>query len=66
MIKPGKMRWGGHVAIIDQRKEYRIFQGKSEGEKPVGRPRRRRTIIVRWNIERWSGMGWIGVAQDMD
>jgi hypothetical protein len=36
------MRWAGHVAQIGpKRNAYRIFVGKSEGKRPLGRPRRR-------------------------
>jgi hypothetical protein len=42
MIKPRKMRWGGHVARMGERRNaYRIFMGKLEGRRPFGRPRRR-------------------------
>jgi hypothetical protein len=56
MIKPRKMRWAGHVASMAQKNEYRIFQGKPEGERPLGRPRSRRRIILRWILERNGGM----------
>jgi len=36
-----RMRWAGHVACMDQSKGvYRVFVGKPEGKKPLGRPRR--------------------------
>jgi hypothetical protein len=36
------MRWEGHVAHIGERRGvYRILVGKSEGKRPLGRPRRR-------------------------
>jgi hypothetical protein len=34
------MRWEGHVARIgEKRKVYKVFMGKSEGKRPLGRPR---------------------------
>jgi len=35
------MRWAGHVARIGERRGvYRVLVGKSEGKRPLGRPRR--------------------------
>jgi hypothetical protein len=35
-----RMRWLGHVArIVDRRGAYRVLVGKSEGKRPLGRPR---------------------------
>jgi hypothetical protein len=40
MMKPGRMRWAGHVARIgEKRNVYRILLGKPEGKRPLGRPR---------------------------
>jgi hypothetical protein len=40
MIKSRRMRWTGHVARMgDRRNAYRIFVGKPEGRRPLGRPR---------------------------
>jgi hypothetical protein len=42
MIKSRRMRWIGHVARMGKkRNEYRILVGKSEGKRPLGKPRRR-------------------------
>jgi hypothetical protein len=39
-IKSRRMRWVGHVALMgEKRKAYRIFVGKPEGKRPLGRPR---------------------------
>jgi len=36
------MRWAGHVARMgEERVAYRVLVGKSEGRRPLGRPRRR-------------------------
>jgi hypothetical protein len=40
MIKSRKMGWVGYVAYIrEKRMAYRILVGKSEGKKPLIRPR---------------------------
>ena len=42
MIKARRMRWVGHVASMDERRgAYKVFVGKLEGKRPLGRPRRR-------------------------
>jgi hypothetical protein len=42
MIKLRRMRWAGHVARMEERKNgYRLMVGKPEGKRPLGRPRRR-------------------------
>jgi hypothetical protein len=41
MIKSRCMRWAGNVARMGAtRNAYRIFVGKPEGKRPLGRPRR--------------------------
>jgi len=35
-----KMRWTGHVARMRERRDvHRVLVGKSEGKRPLGRPR---------------------------
>ena len=42
VIKWRRMRWAGHVARMgEERGVYRVFVGKPEGKRPLGRPRRR-------------------------
>jgi hypothetical protein len=42
IIKAKRMRWEGHVARIgEKRNAYRLLVGKTEGRRPLGRPRRR-------------------------
>jgi hypothetical protein len=42
MIKSRRMRWTWHVARMrENRNAWRILVGKSEGKRPLGRPRRR-------------------------
>jgi hypothetical protein len=41
-IKARKMRWLGYVARMgEERKLYKVFVGKPEGKRLLGRPRRR-------------------------
>jgi hypothetical protein len=67
VIKSRRMRWVGHVARTGEgRGVYRVLVGKSEGKRPLGRPRRRWEGNVRMNLQE-VGCGceeWIGLAQD--
>jgi hypothetical protein len=47
---------------------YRIFVGKLEGKKPLGRPRRRWVDNITMDLRAigWVGMEWIDLAQDRD
>jgi hypothetical protein len=41
-IKSRGMRWAGHVARMgEERKLYKVLVRKPEGNRPLGRPRRR-------------------------
>jgi hypothetical protein len=47
---------------------YRLLVGKPEGNRPLGRPRRRWIDNIKMDpaeIE-WSSVNWIGLAQDRD
>ena len=39
---------------------YRVLVGKPEGKRPLGRPRRRWWIILKWTFRKWEGVetGW--------
>jgi hypothetical protein len=42
VIKSRRMRWTGHVAHMGERRGvYRVLVGRSEGKRPLGRPKRR-------------------------
>jgi len=42
VIKSGGVRWAGHVARMGEgRGVYRVLLGKPEGERPLGRTKRR-------------------------
>jgi len=63
------MGWAGHVARMgEERGVYRVLVGKSEGKRPLGRPRRRWVDNIRMNLQEMGCgyMDWIGLAQDRD
>jgi S-ribosylhomocysteine lyase LuxS involved in autoinducer biosynthesis len=54
VIKSRRMRWAGYVAPVGERRgAYMVLVGKTEGNRPLGRPRHR------WedNMKRSSGSG---------
>jgi hypothetical protein len=46
----------------DMRNAYKILVGKSEGKRPLGRPRRRWEDIIRHMG--WEGVDWIHLTED--
>ena len=51
VIKLRRMRWAGHVAYIGERQGvYRVFMGKSEGKRPLGRPRHKWEDIIKKDL----------------
>jgi hypothetical protein len=63
------MRWAGHVARVgEERKLYKVLVRKSEGKRPLGRPRRRWEDGIRMDLKEtgWGCVDWIGMAQDRD
>jgi hypothetical protein len=52
----------------EKRNAYRIFVGKPEVKKPVGRPRHRWVDSIKIDLTEigWNGTYWIELAQDRD
>jgi hypothetical protein len=51
MLKSRRMRWTGHVTRIGAKKNAsRIFVGKPEGKKPLGRQRHRWVDNIKMNF----------------
>jgi hypothetical protein len=52
----------------EKRNAYRILVGKSEGKRPLGRPRRRWVDSIKRNLREmeWDDADWIDMAQDRD
>jgi hypothetical protein len=67
VIKLRRMRWTGHVASMEERRGvYRIWVGKPEEMRPLGRPRRRREDNIKIDLQEveCGGMDWIQLAQN--
>jgi hypothetical protein len=68
VIKSRRMRWTGHVARMGGgRGAYRVLVGRSEGKRPLGRPRRRWEDNIKMDLREIGidGANWIRLAQDM-
>jgi hypothetical protein len=62
-----RMIWEGHVARMeDRRVVYRFLVGKTEGKRPLGRPRHRweDNIKMIHHEVGCGGMDWVKMAQD--
>jgi hypothetical protein len=66
VIKSRRMRWVGDVGRMGEgRGVYRVFVGKPEGKRPLGRPRRRWEDSIKLDREIGTdGANWIRFAQD--
>jgi hypothetical protein len=54
-IKSKRLIWAGHVARIgEERKVYRVFDGKPEGRRPFRRPRRRWENAIRMELREFG------------
>jgi hypothetical protein len=68
-IKTRKLRWAGHVEHMgEERNVYKVWMGKPEGKRPLGRPRRRWEDGIRMALREiaWGSVEWIQLAQDRD
>jgi hypothetical protein len=52
----------------EKRNAYRIWVGKPEGRRPLGRPRRRWVDNIKMDLSEigWDGVDWVDLAQDRD
>ena len=69
VIKSRRMRWAGHVACMEERRGvHKVLVGKLEGNRSLGRPRRRWDDNIKMDLQevRCGGMDWIDLAQDRD
>jgi hypothetical protein len=69
VIKSRRMRWERHVACMgDMRGVFRILVGKTDGKRPLRRPRSRWGDNIKMDLQKvgFGFMDWIEVAQDRD
>ena len=63
------LRWAGHVASLEEvRSAFKILTGKPTGNRPLGRPKRRREDNIRMDRKEIdiNMRNWVDSAQDMD
>jgi hypothetical protein len=69
VVKSRRMRWAGQVARKRAgRGVHRVLVGKSEGMRPLGRPRRRWKVNIKMDLQEVGGDygDWMELAQDRD
>jgi hypothetical protein len=67
IIKSRRMRWAGHIARMGEKSNAsRLLVGKSEGKRPLGRPRCRWVDNIRMDLGEvgWGDVDWIALAKD--
>jgi len=57
---------GSCSAYGERRGVYRILVEKPEGKRPLGRPKRKWVILLRWifrnwDVEVWTGSSWLRI-----
>jgi hypothetical protein len=56
VVKSRRMRWVGHVARMGEGTDvHRVLVGKSEGKRPLGRPRRRWEDNIKMDLQEVGG-----------
>jgi hypothetical protein len=61
------MKWAGHVARMGAKMNAcRILVGKSEGKRPLGRPRRSWADNIEMDLREigWDDVDWIDIADN--
>jgi hypothetical protein len=69
MMKSRRMRGAGHIARMrNKRNAYRILVGKTQGKRPLRKPRRRWVDNIKMDLRDVGrgGMYWIYLAEDRD
>jgi len=69
VVKSRRMRWAGNVARMGEDKDvHRVLVGKSEGKRPLGRPKRRWEDNIKMDLQEAArGRGdWMELAEDRD
>jgi hypothetical protein len=66
-MKSRRMRWAGHMARMGEgRGVYRVWVGRPEGKRPLGRPRHRWEDNIKMDLREIGidGANWIQLSQD--
>ena len=69
VVKSRRMRWPGNVVRMGEgRGVHRVLVRKPEGNKPLGRPRRRWEDNIKMDLQEVGGSrgDWMELVQDRD
>jgi hypothetical protein len=56
VVKSERMTWAGHVARMEEeRGVHRVLVGKPEGQRPLGKPRRRWEDNIKMDVQKVGG-----------
>jgi hypothetical protein len=69
VTKARRIRWAGHVAYMGEVSgAYNILVGRTEGRRPLGRPRLRCEDNIKMDLREieFGDVDWIHLAQDRD
>ena len=69
MIKSRRLRWAGHLAIMEEsRGAFKILTSKPTGKRHFGRPRRKWEDNIRMHLEEIgiNAGNWVGSAKGRD
>ena len=61
VIKSRRLRWAGHVAIMEGRSAFKILTGRPTGKRPFGRPMRRWEDNIRIDLKEIC-INWVDSA----
>jgi hypothetical protein len=62
VIKSRRMKWAGHMARMGNRSgAYTVLEGRPDGKRPFGRPRRRWENHIKMYLQEvgWGSMDWL-------
>jgi hypothetical protein len=61
IMKSRRIRWAVHVARMGEKRiPYRVLVGKPDGNRPLGRPRRRLVDNIGMGVM-WTGLVWLRI-----
>jgi hypothetical protein len=65
IIKSWRITWAGHLALMGKGNAYRLFVGKPEGKRQLGRSRRRLVDNIGMDLSEfeYGDVNWTGLDQ---
>ena len=68
MVCGSKYEMGGACGTYGRRERFRVLLGRTDGKRPLGRPRHRWEDNIKIDFKGvvWGGMDWIDLTKDRD